>query len=139
MSESETPIKKDGLKDAIKSCPDCSLYESDGPLTTDLVCEEHMQDIESIHPHTVAEIQENFRTRAEHNIEQRRNNRAAIATALFASICIGGLSAIYLSRYFTGWGGQILGGAFIWGLLSLVLFLVLGTGLRFAGVVKDAA
>jgi len=128
------------LEDDIRDCPDCSLYsahERGEPLSDDLLCADHNQKLEELKPLTPRDLGEIGIRDVGKQVQQQRDNKAVAFVTTLVSVCLGGLGGVYLSRYFAGWPAQVAGGTFIWGLLSLAVFLAISSALQDAGVIEN--
>lgn len=120
------------IRDDVEDCPNCDVFESpDGEL-----CDEHERELDELTPmywSTPKTLQTSMPT---DGLQQRRQNRTAVAVAIVLGVSLGGLSAVYLSRYFSGWPAKVAGGAFIWVLLSITLVVAIVAALEQRGVVE---
>lgn len=114
------------LKREIQDCPECSLYESDGPVTADLLCDEHRQEVKD-QPHTARNFGDAYieaRNTVGNSAQQREQDEVIGVLGVLVGGSVGGLAAVYFSRYFAGWPAQVAAGGFIWVLLSVVFTAV---------------
>lgn len=138
--QSETRTEYERLKHDIQDCPECSLYEAAGEISDELLCPEHREEVKN-QPLSTRNFDEAYieaMNTVESNAQQRQENEALAVLAILVSASLGGLVAVYLSRYFSGWPAQVAAGGFIWVLLSVLLTVVSITSLKGFGVIEDA-